>query len=139
MANRFTVTVDVAAPPDAVWRVVGDPCGVTRWYAAYRECTVDGDVRTLVRADGAVLVERLLERDDAARRYSYTVLSGVPLRSHLASFEVRQAGDGSRVVWTTEGEPDDPAADLEERLAARQREALEALRALVEADAGGRP
>lgn len=139
MANRFSVSVDVAAPADAVWRVVGDPCGVPRWYSAYRSCTVEEDRRTLVRADGAVLVERLLERDDAARRYSYTVLSGVPLRSHLASFEVQEAGRGSRVVWTTEGEPEDPGADLEQRLAGRQREALEALRELLESSAGGRP
>lgn len=137
MANRFSVSVDIAAPPDEVWRIVGDPCGVPRWYSAYRECEVEGDVRTLRRADGAVLVERLLERDEARRRYSYTVLSGVPLRSHLASFEVREAPGGSRVVWTTEGEPEDPAADLEERLAARQGEALGVLRDLVEAGSGG--
>jgi hypothetical protein len=138
MANRFTVTVDVAAPPDAVWQVVGDPCGVTRWYAAYERCTLEGDTRTLERADGAVLVERLLERDEARRRYAYTVVSGVPLTSHLASFEVQRHGDGSRVVWTTEGEPEDPGADLEARLASRQREALESLRELIESGAAGR-
>lgn len=136
MANRFEVTVDIAASPDAVWQVVGDPCGVTRWYSAYVGCEVDGDMRTLRRADGAVLVERLLERDEDRRRYSYTVLSGVPLRSHHASFEVRAAEGGSRVVWVTEGEPEDPAADLEARLAGRQREALASLRALIEDGSG---
>jgi hypothetical protein len=133
MANAFSVSIDVAVPPDAAWAVVGDPTSIPRWYRAYESCTVDGDTRILTRADGAVLEERLLERDDDARVYAYSVLSGVPLRSHRASFEVQPAPGGSRVVWRTEGEPEDPEADLEERLAARQRQALEALRDLLEA------
>jgi uncharacterized protein YndB with AHSA1/START domain len=137
MANAFQVSVDVAAPPDAVWAIVGDPCGVPRWYAAYVDCEVSGDRRVLRRADGAELRERLVERDDARRFYSYSVLSGVPVRDHLASFEVLATEGGSRVVWTTSGVPEDPSADLEARLAGRQAAALADLRALIEREAGG--
>ena len=133
MANAFSVSIDVAVPPDEAWAVIGDPTAIPRWYRAYETCTVEGDRRVLTRADGAVLEERLLERDDDARFYAYTVLSGVPLRSHWASFTVEPAAGGSRIVWRTEGEPDDPDADLEERIAGRQRQALEALRTLLEA------
>jgi carbon monoxide dehydrogenase subunit G len=137
MANDFTVTIDIAAPPAAVWDVVGDPCGVTLWYPLYESCVVEGETRTLRRADGAELVERLLERDDERRFYSYSVLSGAPLRSHEASFEVLEAAGGSRVAWRTRGEPSDPAADLEQRLADRQRDALGGLKALLEAPPAG--
>lgn len=132
MANRFSVSVDIAAAPEAVWAVVGDPDAVPRFYPTYVSCAVDGDERRLLRADGGELVERLVDRDEARRFYSYSVVSGAPLRDHLASFEVVAVEGGSRVVWSTSGTPEDPAADLEARLADRQREALSRLKALVE-------
>ncbi|MCC6830543.1 MAG: SRPBCC family protein [Thermoleophilia bacterium] len=130
MGNAFTVSIDIDAPPEAVWAVLGAPDHVSRWYPQYTSCVTDGDIRTLTRADGSVVTERLLERDDARRFYRYGVIDGVPLRSHRASFEVLANGTGSRVLWSTEGEPLEEGADLEARLADRQRAALEGLRAL---------
>ena len=134
MANTFEVSVDIDAPADTVWEIVGDPCGVPRWYPLYVGCELDGDVRVMRRADGAELVERLLERDDRRRFYSYSVLSGVPLTEHLSSFEVRERGGHCTVVWHTAGVPEDPEVDLEERLAGRQEEALQGLKAVAEGD-----
>ena len=136
MAEWFEVDIEVAATPAAVWAVIGDPCGVTRWYPLYTACRVDGDVRTLERADGAVLVEQLLGRDEAAMVYSYSVISGLPLAQHEASFQVAPAPAGARVTWRTYAIHDDPSVDMEERLAERQRSALQGLRALLE---GARP
>lgn len=130
MANAFQVSIDIDAPPAAVWEVIGAPDGVIRWYPQYVGCVTEGDIRTLTRADGGIVTERLLERDEARRYYSYSVTSGVPLKSHRASFEVAARGDGCTVLWNTEGEPLEEGADLEARLAARQRDALEGLRAL---------
>ena len=79
-----------------------------------------------------VLVERLLERDDAACTYAYSIVAGVPLRSHRASFTVARSAAGSRIIWHTEAEHDDPEVDIEARLADRQREALLGLNALLE-------
>ncbi len=132
MANRFSVSVDIAAPPAEVWAVVGDPLAVPSFYPTYVSCEVGGDVRRLRRADGGELVERLVERDEARRFYSYAILSGAPVRDHLASFEVLAVPEGSRVVWRTSAEPKEPGGDLEERLADRQRAALARLKELVE-------
>jgi mxaD protein len=131
MAEDYEITVEIAAPPEAVWAVIGDPLGVPRWYPTYVDSEVEGGMRRLHRADGVVLEERLLERDDATRYYSYEVVSGVPLRNHHASFRVEEAPGGSRVVWTTRGETPD-GGDIRDRLEGRQREALEGLRALLE-------
>ena len=133
MANEYELTIDVDASPEAAWAVVGDVTSVPRWYPKYVECEVEGDIRTLRSADGAELVERLLERDDAERRYSYTVIAGPPLRSHLASFQVLPHGDGSTIVWHTRATFLDEAIDTEERLGASQRDGLERLKALCEA------
>ncbi len=59
MGSDFEVTLDVEASPEQAWAVVGDPCGVTRWYTLYTECRLHGMTRTLSRADGAVIVEDL--------------------------------------------------------------------------------
>lgn len=137
MANSYTVSIDVDAPTDVAWAVVGAPCGVTRWYSAYVRCEVEGTRRILYRADGAEVVEELRDRDDAARHYSYGVVSGVPVHEHHASFEVVERPGGCTVVWTTSGRPEDPDGDLEDRLADRQRAALGQLRAVIEQDARG--
>jgi hypothetical protein len=132
MVKAFSVSIDVAVTPDEAWMVIGDPCAVPRWYPVYVSCDLEGDVRTLRRADGGVLVERLLERDDAAYTYAYSVVAGVPLRSHRASFTVAPAAAGSRIIWHTEAEHDDPEVDIEARLADRQHDALLGLKALLE-------
>lgn len=132
MRTAFSVSVDVAVTPEEAWAVIGDPLAVPRWYPTYVDCTLTGDVRVLRRADGAELVERLLERDDDGRSYAYSVISGVPLRYHRASFRVEPRGAGSRIVWHTDAEHNDPDVDMQERLADRQREALGGLKALLE-------
>lgn len=133
MANEYTLTIDVAAPPDVVWQLVGDPVGVPRWFTKYVDATVDGDVRTLTSAEGAQLVERLLDRDEAARSYSYTVTAGPPLKHHWASFTVTPRDGGSTIVWHTRAEFVDPAIDTEERLAAAQSAGLANIKAICEA------
>lgn len=89
----------------------------------------------LTTPEGAELVEALLDRDDAARTYAYSVLSGAPVRTHRASFAVVPHGDGSRITWRTDAEPTDPAADLEARLTASQTDALRRMKEIVEAGA----
>ena len=128
----WALTIDIDAPPDAVWAFIGDPTTVPRWYPKYVSCEVEGDARTLRTAEGAELRERLLERDEARRFYSYSVVSGAPVASHLASFEVVPEGAGSRSRWATRAEPADPAVDLRARLHASQTDALARVKEIVE-------
>ena len=137
MANDYELTIDVDASADATWALVGDPIAVPRWFVKYVTAEIEGDVRTLTNADGGQLVERILDRDDAQRRYSYTVVSGAPLKSHHASFAVVETAAGSRVVWHTAGELSDPTLDLETRLGAAQREGLVRLKGIVEGTVTG--
>ena len=136
MANEYELTIDVDASPDDVWAVVGDVTGVPRWFTKYVTCELDGDLRTLRSAEGAELVERLLDRDEGERRYAYTVIAGPPLRSHWASFQVLPRGAGSTVVWHTRAQFLDETIDTQERLGASQRAGLERLKDLCEAETG---
>jgi uncharacterized protein YndB with AHSA1/START domain len=134
VANDFEVSRHVAADPDAVWAVAGDAGGITAWFAAVREVRVEGDVRTATVANGAVLVERLVDRDDAARRYSYSVVSGIPgLTSHRATIRVEPAdGGGSTVHWRQTMTSEVEGYDGEQRLRGVMTDALAALRDIVE-------
>ena len=132
MANAYTLTIDVDAPVEVTWSVVGDPVGVILWFTKYVECTLDGDVRTLRNADGGVLLERILERSDEERRYRYSVIEGPPLARHEAGFQVLARGEGSTVIWDTDAEFLDATIDTEARLGPAQREGLEQLRVLCE-------
>jgi len=132
MQRTWEVGIDVAAPAERAWELVGDPTSLPRWYPQYVRCEVEGDVRRVWNVDGAELVERLVERDEARRYYSYEIVSGLPLRSYAGSFEVLDQGSGCRVVWRATGEHQDPEVDLEQRLTGRQTEALGRMKAVIE-------
>lgn len=132
MANAFESRVDVAVSADEAWAVVGDLTAVPDWFPLYTSCEMDGDVPTASRSDGLVITEDVFDVDHDARSYSYTVLSGVPLLAHRASFRVEERGDESTIVWSTAGVHPDPEVDLAERLAGRQQEALNDFKALLE-------
>lgn len=132
----WELTVHVDAPPERTWAFIGDPATVPRWYPKYVRCEVEGDERLLVSAEGAELRERMTDRDDARRFYAYSVVSGAPVASHRASFEVLDRDGASTVVWRTEAEPSDPAVDLEARLVPTQTDALARIKRIVE---GGDP
>lgn len=133
MANDFEVGVDVGVPPDAAWELAGDPVRIAEWFTPVESVGVEGDLRTVRMANGAELTERLVDRDDAARTYSYVVESGIPgLTSHRATIRVEGAPGGSRVLWRQTATSDVEGYDIEKRLSGVMRAGLEELRARLE-------
>jgi hypothetical protein len=133
MSNDFEVTVHTRVSADAAWALAGDPARVNEWFGPVAEVTIVGDERHAVMGNGATLVERLVDRDDAARRYSYEVVSGIPgLTSHRATIRVEPDGDGSIIGWRQTATSDDPDYDIEARLGAVMMRGLEGLRAILE-------
>lgn len=133
MANDFEVRMPVAAPPDAVWALAGDPARIAEWFGPVAECEVQGDLRRATMRNGHVLVERLEDPDQAGRSYAYSVVSGIPgLTSHRATIRVLAAGDGSEVVWRQTAASEVEGYDAEARLAGAMRDGLERLRDRVE-------
>ncbi len=133
MANDFEVGVDVAVPPETAWELAGDPARVGEWFTAVVECDVVGDERRVTMGNGAALVERLVDRDAAARRYSYVVESGIPgLTSHRATIRVEDAPGGSRVLWRQIATSDVEGYDIESRLSGVMTAGLESLRDTLE-------
>ena len=100
----------------AVWDVVGD-LNISSWHPAITASPVadDGNGRTCTLADGGEVVEEILERDDAARRYRYRVVtSPLPMTDYVSAISVRETERGSQVTWEAEFTPVGiEAADLE--------------------------
>lgn len=137
MANDFEVSVDVAVPPEDVWPLAGEPGRIEEWFGPVVSTEMDGDVRRATMASGSVLVERIVDRDDAGRSYSYAVLEGIPgLTSHRATIRVDAAPGGSRVSWRQTATSEVEGYDIEARLEKAMTAGLENLRDILEGAAG---
>lgn len=105
-ALDVTRTRMIAAPPAAVWSIVGGFCDIARWHPMVSRCTLSTEngapVRALAAAGGlGTLVERELVRDEAGMRYGYRLLSGpLPVKDYGATISVTPIGTGATVTWS---------------------------------------
>jgi mxaD protein len=113
----FRHTIDIAAPPDQVWAVLGDLTSVDRWIPGVTAVTRTGSGRVCTFDDGHRQEERILDYSPATRSYRY-VIDGAPLpvRDNTGGFTVEDTGGGSRVVWESSFVALDP--DSADQLAA---------------------
>lgn len=94
----------IAAPPAAVWAVIGEFCDIRRWHGQARACALFHDEGRIVRSldvrGVGTLVETQLDRDDEAMTYSYGLEHGPwPVTQHRATVAVIPQGQGASVVW----------------------------------------
>ncbi len=103
-ALESSVTVASTLSPDALWKKVGDFCGIAAWHPAIAGCrlTDNGKRRYLTLKDGGgVIVERLTRRDDARHTYSYKIISSpLPVADYHSTISVMSAKDGSDFHWS---------------------------------------
>jgi uncharacterized protein YndB with AHSA1/START domain len=108
----FTFERQVAAPPQTVFEVLTD-------HRRYNEITPlrksaleregepapngVGSIRVL-SAVGPPLREETIAYE-APRRFSYTLLSGLPVRDHVGTVELRPQGEGTAVVYAVRTTP----------------------------------
>lgn len=113
----FTLERQVAAPPETVFGVLTDH----RRYAELtplRKSALEregepapngvGAIRVLSVA-GPPLREEVLAYEPSSR-FSYKVLSGLPVRDHVGTVSLRPAGDGTKVVYAIRTTPTVPLA-----------------------------
>lgn len=101
---------DIAAPPAAVWALIGDFCAIARWHPQVERCILSSDaddesarvrIRGVVARGGlGTIVEVETARDEAAMSYSYSFVQGpLPVKAYNATLAVRPNGAGATVVW----------------------------------------
>lgn len=90
---------------DAVWRKIGDFCGISAWEPAIAKCELSTDKkqrRTLTLKDGATLIEELKRWNDASHSYTYRIVSSpLPVANYESTIQVTSSkvGAGSVITW----------------------------------------
>jgi uncharacterized protein YndB with AHSA1/START domain len=115
----FTLEREIAAPPEVVFDVLTD-------HRRYSEITMlrraeleregepapngVGALRVLSAAPGAPLLREEVIAYERPTRFSYTLLSGLPVRDHIGTAELTPQGSGTRVVYAVRTTPTVPIA-----------------------------
>jgi len=123
--------VDIAAAPADVWDALRDFGALHRRLAPgfVTDTKLDGNDRIVTFGSGAVLRERLVDRDDERRRLAWSIVDG-PYTHHNGVAEVHENPDGTtRFAWTTDLLPDELATPTR----ASMQLGLETIRRTLEA------
>lgn len=111
----FTFERQVAAPPETVFEVLTDHRGYAK-ITPLRKAELErqgepapngvGAIRKLSAA-GPPLREEVLAYEPATR-FSYTLLSGLPVRDHVGTVELTPEAGGTKVVYAVRTTPTVP-------------------------------
>lgn len=106
----FVLTRKVDVPADRVWGLCGDFTkspgpGVLVQVEKNGDPHI-GAERTITI--GSVKVRERLVAVDPSRSFSYTVLSGAPMKEHLAKVELNPHGSSTEIRWSVEFKPKVP-------------------------------
>ena len=110
--TEFVIEVDAAR----VWRVIGDwadgPVGMARDYVVSSHA--EGTARVVTFANGVIARERLVTRDDDARRIVYSMVGDIvrPEHDNAVMQIVPDGADRCRFIWTRDVLPDELAEPL---------------------------
>jgi len=101
-------SVDLAAPPDKVWDLIGAFGG--RWNPLIARVQLTGtgigQLRTIQTIDGKQIIERLEAMDASERSYRYGGVTGIQASQYTGTLAVRPKGTGSSVEWRVQYLPD---------------------------------
>jgi hypothetical protein len=97
-------TVELRAPPDRVWDLIGQ--FGSSWHPLIAQIhltgTGIGQLRTIQTIDAKQIIERLEAIDNSGRFYSYSNITGLPVSSYTGMLLVKPNGAGSSVEWSAQ-------------------------------------
>jgi uncharacterized protein YndB with AHSA1/START domain len=114
--QRIAAETTAEAAPDAVWSLLSDrstwpswsPLGSHSGERTGRDGTPDGLGGIAQFVTGRHCVREEIVQREPARRLSYTLLSGLPLRDYRAVVELEPTGAGTRIRWSATFVPQRP-------------------------------
>ncbi|AUC99652.1 MxaD protein [Bradyrhizobium sp. SK17] len=144
--QKVDETIDINAPPSAVWAIAGDYAGVSKWNSELKTSTGTNKKRVMTFKNGEMLEEEVDEYDPAHMTYTYRMLNpnlkALPASSYSATLVVTPGKQGgSQVEWyahvyrgDTENEPPEELNDAaaKQALARLFRAGLDGIKAMAE-------
>jgi uncharacterized protein YndB with AHSA1/START domain len=119
MSQTIEARAHSAAPREAVWRVVADAPGWSRW-GAWKKAELEREGQPPPGGLGAVKAltsetrRPVVSREEVTifeppSRFGYKLLSGLPLRDYNATITLADAPDGGTdITWRSQFEPKIP-------------------------------
>jgi hypothetical protein len=111
-------TIRASAP--RVWDLVGNFGRIAKWVPWVAESRVEGEGigmrRYLTLVNGASLIERLDEMNEAERYYRYSLVEGaLPVTAYSAALWIRPAFDSasSTIEWAASFTPREDLVDID--------------------------
>ncbi|MCX4792070.1 MULTISPECIES: SRPBCC family protein [unclassified Streptomyces] len=105
------------ASPDKVWSLIGGFDALPDWLPYILESTPlqGGRVRRLKNPNGEVIIERLVDFNEAERHYSYAILQApFPVNGYVSTIRVHTVpgrDDIAEVQWSGRFNPDNATDD----------------------------
>jgi len=108
--SKVSMSLDVPASIDEVWRVIGGFNALPEWHPAVNKSELQegGRVRSMQLAGGASIVERLESFSETDHQYTYSIERGpLPVANYKATIRVRgELGKrGCVVEWSSDFQP----------------------------------
>lgn len=114
---RVKETIEINAPANKVWAIVGNFGDMGAWHPAVAKTEITGGTnneagatRVLTLQDGGKINETLTARDPAGMTMKYDITESVlPVREYSATLTVTGNGSKSTVLWKSMFKRLDPA------------------------------
>ncbi|WP_405447673.1 SRPBCC family protein [Streptomyces achromogenes] len=112
-----SVSRTVPASPEKVWSLIGGFDALPDWLPYIPESTTleGGRVRRLTNPEGEVIIERLVDFNEAERHYSYAILQApFPVNGYVSTLRVHAVPgreDTTEVQWSGRFNPDGATED----------------------------
>lgn len=147
--KKYAETIEINAPADKVWAVIGNFSDWS-WHPAIEKTEATGNAvdatRVLTLKGGGKINEKLLKRDDSKRTMQYEItevdVKVLPVNQYSSTVTVTEDGGKSKVEWKSAFYrgymQNDPPPELNEEAAIKAvsgvyKSGLEALKAKLEA------
>jgi len=105
--QKVTETVQINAPPEKVWEVIGNFQDMS-WHPAVAKSNGNGEnaldaTRVLTLQSGGTIAEKLIKYDADNKRYKYEItdvdVKVLPVKNYSSMLSVKGEGDTSTVEW----------------------------------------
>ena len=126
--KKIRIEKQIKCSVDSLWELFSD---VTRsdWVPFANEIILENDVRTFKMDGVGEIKEKIIEKDQANKSLTYSVIkSPAPLNHHLAKVTVLEDKNFSKLVWTSEIEPD----EFEKLIADGMESSIEMIKKILE-------
>ena len=96
----------IDSPADQVWELVGDPARLRDWFPI-TSCEVVGNKRWINLAGGLRFEEDIITLDHDLRRFQYSIVNNLIVKSHLGTVDVIPDGPNRcMVMYGTDIDPE---------------------------------